>query len=74
MSHHNPVLKAHDFDFLISAADGLPNIGDRHQRLLEAGTMNCCAEGDFLALMSSVGAPAQVWRDGRTWLRRILGF
>lgn len=49
-------------------------IGDRHQRLLEAGKLDCCPSGDLLSLMPSVDRPEQPWTDGRSWLGRILGF
>jgi hypothetical protein len=73
MSLYDPVLLAQDFAAVISGTDDLPPLGDLRDRLLEAGIMDCCAEGDFLALMPSVNAPAQSWSDDRTWLRRILG-
>ncbi|MFC3086034.1 hypothetical protein [Tabrizicola soli] len=74
MSLHDPFLLAQDLVAVISGADELPLWDDRRQRLVEAGSMDCCAEGDFLALMPSVDAPAPSWSDDRTWLRRILGF
>lgn len=76
MSLHDPVLIAQDIvDALWGGeVDCLPPIGDRRDRLLEAGNTDCCASGDFLTLMPSVDAPAPLWGDDRTWLRRILGF
>jgi hypothetical protein len=53
---------------------GTPPLGDLCDRLLEAGGTDCCAEGDFLALMPSVYAPAPAWSEDRSWLQRILGF
>lgn len=53
--------------------DHLPLVDDRRDRLLEAGCLHGCAEGDFLALMPSVDARPG-WTDDQTWLRRILGF
>lgn len=58
---------------VMSEDDGLP-IGDRHQRLLEAGMSGCCAEGDLLALMPSVDRPVEQWTDGKAWIARLLGF
>ena len=49
-------------------------IGDRHQRLWEAASHGCCAEGDLLALMPSVEGRDLPWIDGRAWITRILGF
>jgi hypothetical protein len=76
MSFYDPVILAQDFVAAISGiqADDPSSLDDRRCRLLEAGSMNCCVEGDFLALMPSVDAPAPLWSDDRTWLRRILGF
>lgn len=76
MSLYDPVLLAQDIVAALSGThiDDLPLVGDRHHRLFEAGSMDCCAEGDFLALMPSVDAPAPQWSDDRTWFRRILGF
>jgi hypothetical protein len=76
MSLYDPVLFAQDFVAALSGiqTDDTPPLGDLRHRLLEAGSMDCCAEGDFLALMPSVDAPAPPWSDDRTWLRRILGF
>lgn len=47
---------------------------DMHQRLLEAGAVGVCPEGDLLALMPSVQAGDVPWVDGTSWLRRMLGF
>ncbi|MDZ4089467.1 MAG: hypothetical protein U1E69_21980 [Tabrizicola sp.] len=76
MSLHDPVILAQDFAAAMCGpqTDDLPPLGDLRHRLLEAGSLDCCAEGDFLALMPSVHAPAPPWSDDRTWLRRILGF
>ena len=76
MSLYDPILIVHEGISAgsVSQVDGPPPLGDLRHRLLEAGSMDCCAEGDFLALMSSVDAPAPPWSDDRTWLRRILGF
>lgn len=74
MSLHDSFLIAQDFAKIISETDSLPPLGDLRDRLLEAGIMDCCAEGDFLALMSSIDASDASWSDDRTWLRRILGF
>lgn len=74
MSLHDPLLVAQDMFAVIYGPDLQPAPEDRRNRLLEAGSMGCCAEGDLLALMPSVDAPAPPWRDDRTWLRRILGF
>lgn len=74
MSLHDPFLLAQDLVAVISGADELPPWDDRRHRLLEAGSMDCCPEVDFLALMPSVDAHAPSWCDDRTWLRRILGF
>ena len=74
MSLYHPFLLAEDFAAVITGSDVLPPLGDLRDRLLEAGIMDCCAEGDFLALMPSVNAPVLPWSDDRTWLLRILGF
>lgn len=76
MSLYDPVLLAQDFFAAVLPAESHspPFVGDRHHRLLEAGSMDCCPEGDFLALMPSVDAPSSKWSDDRTWFRRILGF
>jgi hypothetical protein len=76
MSLYDPAHFAQDFVAAFSGiqTDEAPPLGDLRHRLLEAGSMDCCAEGDFLALMPSVDAPAPPWSDDRTWLRRILGF
>ena len=74
MSLHDSLFLAQDIVAAISGADDVPPVGDRRNRLLEAGSINCCTEGDFLALMPSVDTPAPAWRDDRTWFRRILGF
>ncbi len=47
---------------------------DRRQRLIEAGAMNCCPDGDFLSLMPSVDHDDGPVVEGATWLRRVLGF
>jgi len=76
MSLHDPIFIAQDIIAALweSEVDCLPPIGDRRDRLLEAGNMDCCASGDFLALMPSVDDPPPAWSDDRMWLRRILGF
>lgn len=75
MSLHQPSSLLHDFATVIGdlPPDAQP-LGDRHQRLFEAGSLGCCAEGDLLALMPSADIAAPSWGDDRTWLRRILGF
>jgi hypothetical protein len=50
------------------------SLGDRHQRLIEAGMLNCCPDGDFVSLMPSVERADLPWSDGKAWLRRVLGF
>jgi hypothetical protein len=76
MSLYDPVLLAQDFVAAVLSAESNspPFVGDRRHRLLEAGSMDCCVEGDFLALMPSVDTPSANWSDDRTWFRRILGF
>lgn len=59
------------------AAPELPEtgtrVGDLRDRLLEAGALGCCAEGDLLALMPSVLGERHPWADGPSWLERLLG-
>lgn len=76
MSMQDPVFIAQNIVAALweSEVDCMSPIGDRRDRLLEAGNTDCCASGDFLALMPSVDAPSPSWGDDRTWLRRILGF
>jgi len=76
MSIYVPVHLVQDFVAAVLPAESNspPFVGERLHRLLEAGSMDCCAEGDLLALMPSVDTPAPIWSDDRTWFRRILGF
>lgn len=68
MTLHTPFLPAPMPDPEAEAAD------DRHSRLIEAGILGGCCEGDLLALMPSVDRDVQALRDTPTWLRRVLGF
>ena len=76
MSLQDPIFIAQDIVAALSGGhiDPLPPVGDRLDRLLEAGNTDCCSGGDLLGLMPSVDTPALSWSDDRTWLRRILGF
>lgn len=76
MSLPYPIFMVQDVIVALSGrqVDHLPPVGDRLDRLLEAGNTECCAGGDFVALMPSVDVPARPWSDDRTWVRRILGF
>jgi hypothetical protein len=47
---------------------------DRRSRLIEAGILGGCCEGDLLALMPSIERDLQGLGDSPTWLRRMLGF
>jgi hypothetical protein len=47
---------------------------DRRQRLIEAGVLDCCPDGDFLTLMPSVDLAESPAGESATWLRRVLGF
>lgn len=46
---------------------------DLYHRLLEAESTGVCPEGDFLALMPSVGRDGAPWVDGPSWMRRLIG-
>lgn len=78
MSLHQPFFVFHGLAATVAeppeTPPNTPFLGDRHQRLFEAETLGCCAEGDLLALMPSADLPPLPWRDETTWLRRILGF
>jgi hypothetical protein len=77
MSVQQPFRDVHNLSATMTGAqldDIGPYIGDRHFLLLEAGINHCCPDGDLLSLMPSVERPDLPWVDGKTWLRRILGF
>jgi hypothetical protein len=77
MSLFDPAFVAQEFAAALlsgSPDDEAPYLGDRHQRLLEAGLLGGGAEVDLLALMPSVDRPERPWTDGKAWLRRVLGF
>lgn len=46
---------------------------DRLSRLIEAGLLGGCCEGDLLALMPSLDRAPRGGQDGPGWLRRVLG-
>lgn len=71
MTLHRPCLPA--------PADDLPDTerdraDDRRSRLIEAGILGGCCEGDLLALMPSIERDLPAPDARRTWLRRVLGF
>ncbi len=76
MSLPYPIFMVQDIIVALSGSqvDHLPPVGDRLDRLIEAGKADCCSGGDFVALMPSVDVAAPPWSDDRTWVRRILGF
>lgn len=74
MSLFDPTIVARDMVSVLVEPQPDDPPGDRHQRLIEAGMLNCCPDGDFLSLMPSVDRPDPPWSDGKTWLRRVLGF
>lgn len=57
--------------------DGIEDVDaalrDLYHRLLEAESTGVCPEGDYLALMPSVGRDGAPWVDGPSWMRRLIG-